>query len=125
MSNERITVVALYARISTHNGQNPETQLVPLRDYCKQRKLSFTEYVDEGVSGAKERRPELDKLMEDARKGLLSTVLVWRFDRFARSVAHLHKALDEFNRLNVHFVSLTENVDTATPGGKLVLISIL
>lgn len=72
------------------------------------------------MSGAKEKRPQLDKLMEDARSGLIATVMVWRFDRFARSVAHLHKALDEFNQLKVHFISLTENVDTRTATGKMV-----
>ncbi len=113
--------VGIYARVSTNNnGQNPETQLLPLREHCRARKLRFIEYVDEGVSGAKEKRPALDRLMADARAGLLSTVLVWRFDRFARSVTHLHKALNEFSRLGVHFVSLTENVDTGTPAGKLV-----
>jgi DNA invertase Pin-like site-specific DNA recombinase len=111
--------VGIYARVSTkNNGQNPETQLVPLREFCKQRK--FIEYVDEGVSGAKESRPQLDRLMEDARHGLLSTVVVWRFDRFARSTSHLDKALKEFKELKVSFVSMTESVDTSTATGKLV-----
>lgn len=109
----------IYARVST-SDQSPEMQLLPMREFCKQRQLPLTEYIDAGVSGSKENRPQLDRLMEDARKGRLSMVLVWRFDRFARSTAHLHKALDEFNSLGVPFVSLTEHVDTSTPMGMMV-----
>jgi DNA invertase Pin-like site-specific DNA recombinase len=117
---DKARILGIYARVSTHNGQHPETQLLPMREFCQHRQLRFTEYVDEGVSGAKARRPALDRLMADARQGLLSTVLVWRFDRFARSTSHLHQALDEFKQLGVQFISLTENVDTATPAGKLM-----
>src|SRR6266702_2498576 len=88
--------VALYARISTkNNGQDPETQLIPLREYVAHRGFQiFGEYIDLGISGAKERRPDLDRLMTDARRRKIDVVLVARFDRFARSVKHLVLAME-------------------------------
>ena len=113
---------ALYARVSTKNsGQDPETQLLALRDYAKARKLEvFSEYTDVGISGSKDSRPALNRLMADARKRRFDTVLVARFDRFARSTRHLVLALEEFNALGVDFISLSESVDTSTPMGKMV-----
>ena len=117
-----MTRVALYARVSTkNNGQDPETQLLALRDYAKARKLEiFSEYVDIGISGSKDSRPALNRLMADARKRRIDTVLVARCDRFARSTRHLVLALEEFNALGVDFISLSESVDTSTPMGKMV-----
>jgi DNA invertase Pin-like site-specific DNA recombinase len=114
--------VALYARVSTrNNGQDPETQLLALREYAKARRLEvFAEYVDVGISGSKASRPALNKLMADARKRRFDTVLVARFDRFARSTRHLVLALEEFNALGVDFISLSESIDTSTPMGKMV-----
>ena len=114
--------VAIYARVSTkNNGQDPETQLMALRDYAKARKLEiFTEYVDVGISGSKDSRPALNSMMADARKRRFDTVLVARFDRFARSTRHLVLALEEFNALGVDFISLSESIDTSTPMGKMV-----
>ena len=114
--------VALYARVSTkNNGQDPETQLVALREYVTARGLEIVgEYVDVGISGAKDRRPELEKLMVDAKRQRFDAVLVARFDRFARSVRHLVMALDEFNSLGINFISLSESIDTSTPMGKMV-----
>jgi DNA invertase Pin-like site-specific DNA recombinase len=114
--------VGLYARISTrNNGQDPDTQLFPLREYARNRGFEVAgEYVDRGISGAKDRRPDLDRLMRDARKRQLDAVLVARFDRFARSTKHLVTALEEFHSLGVDFISLTESVDTSTPMGKMV-----
>ncbi len=114
--------VALYARVSTkNNGQNPETQLVALREYASHRGFEVTEeYVDLGVSGSKDRRPALDRLMKDARARKIDAVLVARFDRFARSTKHLVTALEEFQALGVDFVSLGESVDTSTPMGKMI-----
>ncbi len=114
--------IALYARVSTkNNGQNPETQLLALREYAKARELTvFAEYVDIGISGSKDSRPALNRLMADARKRRFDTVLVARFDRFARSTRHLVLALEEFNALGVDFISLSESVDTSTPMGKMV-----
>ncbi len=123
MANRNSTPrVALYARVSTkHNGQDPETQLMALRDYAKARKLEvFAEYVDVGISGSKDSRPALNRLMADARKRRFDAVLVARFDRFARSTRHLVLALEEFNALGVDFISLSESVDTSTPMGKMV-----
>src|SRR5215510_12586385 len=114
--------VGLYARVSTKNaGQDPETQLLALREYAGHRGMTITdEYVDIGISGAKDRRPELDRLMTDARRRRFDVVLVARFDRFARSTKHLVLALEEFSSLGIDFVSLNESVDTSTPMGKMV-----
>lgn len=112
---------AIYARVSTHNGQDPEMQLRELREYCQRRGwYGVTEYVDVGISGAKEKRPELDRLLADAHRREFDAVVVWRFDRFARSVSHLLRALETFCSLGIDFVSLSEQVDTSTPAGKLV-----
>ena len=123
MANRNSTPrVALYARVSTKNhAQDPETQLLALREYVQARGLEvFAEYVDVGISGGKDSRPALNQLMEDARKRRFDAVLVARFDRFARSTRHLVLALEEFNALGVDFISLSESVDTSTPMGKMV-----
>jgi DNA invertase Pin-like site-specific DNA recombinase len=78
------------------------------------------DYVDVGISGAKERRPELDRLLADAHRRKFDAVVVWRFDRFARSVSHLLRALETFRSLGIEFVSLSEQVDTSTPTGKMI-----
>jgi len=113
---------AIYARVSTTgNGQSPEMQIREFGEYCDRRGWTIAgEYVDEGVSGAKDRRPELDRLMADAHKRRFDVVVVWKFDRFARSVSHLLRALETFQALRIEFVSLTEGVDTSTPAGKMV-----
>src|SRR5215510_13916400 len=97
--------VGVYARVSTkNNGQDPETQLIALREYAGHRSLTIIdEYVDVGISGTKDRRPELDRLMADARRRRFDVVLVARFDRFARSTKHLVVALEEFNSLGIDF----------------------
>ena len=112
---------ALYARVSTTNGQSPEMQVRELREYCQRRAWKIVEkYVDRGISGKKERRPQLDKLMGDAHRRRFDTVVVWKFDRFARSVSHLLRALETFRSLGIDFVSLSEQMDTSTPTGKMV-----
>jgi DNA invertase Pin-like site-specific DNA recombinase len=112
---------AIYARVSTTNGQDPEMQLRELREYCQRRGWAVAmEYVDVGISGAKEKRPELDRLLADAHRRHFDAVVVWRFDRFARSVSHLLRALETFRSLGIEFVSLSEQVDTSTPTGKMV-----
>jgi len=113
---------AIYARVSTaNNGQDPEMQLRELREYCDRRGWSVAgEYVDVGYSGAREKRPELDRLMADAHRRRFDAVVVWKFDRFARSVSHLLRALETFGALGVEFVSLSEQMDTSTPTGKMV-----
>src|SRR5439155_8692209 len=114
--------VALYARVSTkNNGQDPETQLIAIREFANARGFEVSdEYIDVGISGAKDRRPELDRLMKDVRRRKVDAVLVARFDRFARSTKHLVLALEEFNALGVDFISLNESVDTSTPMGRMV-----
>jgi DNA invertase Pin-like site-specific DNA recombinase len=112
---------ALYARVSTHTGQDPEMQLLELRDYCHRRGWEFAgEYVDIGVSGSRERRPQLDRLLTDCRRRCIDAVVVYRYDRFARSLRQLVNALAEFDALGILFVSLHEGVDTSTPNGRLV-----
>jgi DNA invertase Pin-like site-specific DNA recombinase len=92
-----------------------------LHEYCKRRGWKISnEYSDQGISGAKARRPELDRLMADAHKRKFDVVVVWKFDRFARSVSHLLRALETFESLGIAFVSLSESIDTSTPSGKLV-----
>src|SRR3989449_8864407 len=113
--------IALYARVSTINGQqDPELQLRELREYCARRGWEISgEYVDH-ISGAKDKRPALDRLMADAHRRRFDAVVVWKFDRFARSVSHLLRALETFRALGIEFVSLSEQVDTSTPTGKMV-----
>jgi DNA invertase Pin-like site-specific DNA recombinase len=120
MANTEVTTparVAIYARVST-NEQSPELQLRDLRQYATARGLTVTEYVDSGFSGAKQSRPALDRLMNDARKRHFDCVLVWRFDRFARSTKHLLLALEEFRSLGIQFISYQENIDTTSPLGQ-------
>jgi DNA invertase Pin-like site-specific DNA recombinase len=114
--------VALYARVSTLNhGQDPEVQLRELRAYCERRGFEIADtYVDKGISGSRDRRPALDKLMVSCRKRLVDSVVVYRYDRFARSLRQLVNALEEFRALNIDFISLHEGVDTSTPNGRLV-----
>lgn len=114
--------IVLYARISTSDkNQDPEVQLRDLRLCCQQRGWQIVgEYVDLGVSGAKESRPELDRLMADAQTKQFDAVMVWRFDRFARSTSHLLRALETFNKLGIDFVSHSEAIDTSTPTGKVM-----
>ena len=113
---------ALYCRVSTSgNGQSPEMQVRELREYCERRGWEVAgEYVDTGISGTKERRPELDRLMCDAHKRRFDVVAVWKFDRFARSVSHLLRALETFKALRIEFVSYSEQMDTSTPTGKMI-----
>ena len=111
---------AIYARVSTAD-QTCENQLIDLRRYCAARGWDATEYVDTGVSGAKDRRPALDQLMADARPRRVDTVVVWRLDRFGRNLRHLITAIEELNAAGVSFVSMGESIDTASPTGRLLL----
>ena len=113
---------ALYARVSTaNNGQDPTVQTRELEEYCQRRGWKVAgQYIDVGISGAKEKRPELDRLMADAHRRRFDVVTVHRFDRFARSVSHLLRALETFKALGIEFVSLSEQMDTSTPTGKML-----
>jgi DNA invertase Pin-like site-specific DNA recombinase len=113
---------ALYCRVSTVD-QHPETQLHELRQFASQRGLQVVqEYTDRGISGTKARRPGLDQMLEDARRRRFDVVLVWAFDRMARSVRHFLEILDEFNHLNIEFVSFRENIDTGGPLGRAMVV---
>ena len=114
--------VAIYARVSTTNhGQDVSMQTRELRQFAEARGWTIAgEYIDEGVRGAKDSRPELNRLMADAHKRRFDIVCVWRFDRFARSVSHLLRALETFKALGIDFVSFSEQMDTSTPAGKMV-----
>ena len=110
--------IALYARVSTKD-QSCELQLRDLRAYCAARGFEAArEYIDVGQSGGKESRPDLNRLMEDARKRRFDAIVVWRFDRFARSTKHLLLALEEFRSLGILFISYNENIDTSSPLGQ-------
>jgi len=114
--------LAIYARVSTTNhGQDVNLQLRELRQFAEARGWQVAgEYVDAGVSGSKDSRPELNRLMADAHQRRFEVVCVWRFDRFARSVSHLLRALETFKALGIDFVSFSEQMDTSTPAGKMV-----
>ena len=117
----RIVRVALYARVSTLIGQDPEMQLRELREYASRRGwLIGKEYVDQGVSGSKESRPALNDLMADAHRRKFDAVLVWEIDRFGRSLKHLVNSLAELGALGVAFVSFGDNLDLSTPSGRLM-----
>jgi DNA invertase Pin-like site-specific DNA recombinase len=114
--------VAIYARVSTVNhGQDVSLQTRELQQFANARAWTIAgEYIDAGVSGAKDSRPQLNQLMADAHKRRFDVVCVWRFDRFARSVSHLLRALETFKALGIEFVSYSEQMDTSTPAGKMV-----
>jgi len=113
--------VALYARVSTLNGQHPEMQLSELREYASRRGWQVSgEYVDEGVSGSKESRPALNRLMADAHRRRFDIVACWKVDRFGRSLKHLVNALADLDAYGVAFVSLRDNLDLSTPAGRLM-----
>src|SRR6266705_2242346 len=109
---------AIYARVSTFD-QEPENQLAELRRYAAAREWTAVEYVDRGVSGAKDRRPALDQLVADARRRRFDVLVCWRLDRLGRNLKHLITLLDELQALGVAFVSLAEGIDATTPAGKL------
>lgn len=125
MTHSRTPRAAVYARISTSakdasgRGQDPQLQLDELRAVAAQRGWKIVgEYVDLGISGAKEKRPQLDALMKEVHRGRVDVVAVWKFDRFARSVGHLVRALDDFRARGVDFFSARDSIDTSTPAGR-------
>lgn len=113
--------VAIYTRVSTID-QHPETQLYDLREMAKQRGYDIVhEYADK-ISGSKSKRPGLDQLLADGRRHKFDLVLVWAFDRMARSVRHFLEILDELNHLGVEFISFRENIDTGGPLGRAMIV---
>lgn len=112
--------VALYARVST-GDQTVDPQLDVLRDYAQRREMHVhAEYIDAGVSGSKDRRPELDRLLADARKRRFDAVAVVKLDRLARSVRHLTQLAAELEALGIDLVVLDQGIDTSTPSGRLL-----
>lgn len=114
--------VALYARVSTSNGQqDPEMQLRELREYSGRREMEVAqEYIDSGISGSRESRPALDRLMSDARRRKFDAVMVWKIDRLGRSLKHLVVTLADLSAVGVAFISLRDNLDLSTPSGRLM-----
>ena len=123
MSPEGTKRAVFYLRVSTLD-QHPESQLYDLRQLASQRGLEIAEIYEDRVTGAKASRPDLDRMMADARRGKFNIVLVWAFDRLARSVKHFLEVLDELGRLNVEFISFREQIDTGGPLGRAVLVII-
>jgi DNA invertase Pin-like site-specific DNA recombinase len=122
MASNSVTRVAIYGRVSTTNhGQDVTMQTGEMQQFAQARGWQFVDsYLDVGISGSKDRRPQLDRLMADARRRRFDVVLVYRYDRFARSLRHLVNALEEFRALGIEFVSIHEGVDTTTPNGRLI-----
>jgi DNA invertase Pin-like site-specific DNA recombinase len=114
---------ALYLRVSTLD-QHPETQLYDLRQMAAQRGVEIVQEYTDRISGVKARRPGLEELMRDARRGGFDVVLVWASDRIARSVKHFLEVLDELNRLQIEFISFRENIDTGGPLGRAIVVII-
>ena len=112
---------AIYCRVSTLD-QHPETQLYDLRQMAAQRGVEIVQEYTDRISGAKSKRPGLDELLRDARRGKFDVVMVWAFDRIARSVRHFLEVLDELNHLGIEFISRRENIDTGGPLGRAVII---
>jgi DNA invertase Pin-like site-specific DNA recombinase len=112
---------AIYLRVSTVD-QHPETQLYDLRNLASQRGFAVVQEYTDKISGSKSKRPGLDQLKRDAKRGRFDIVLVWAFDRMARSVRHLLETLDELNQLNIEFISFRENIDTGGPLGRAIVV---
>lgn len=120
MTTDKRTRAALYARVST-TDQTTENQLLELRKYAEARGWTSREYVDQAISGTKERRPALDQLMTDAKRRRFDVLVVWRLDRLGRNLTHLVMTIDELGALGIAFASLNEGIDTGTPAGRLQL----
>ena len=114
---------ALYSRVSTYD-QNPQTQILDLRQMAAQRSYVIVKEYTDKISGTKAKRPGLDAMMTDARHGCFDVVLVWASDRIARSVKHFLDVLDELGRLKIEYISFRENIDTGGPLGRAIVIII-
>lgn len=121
----KIIKAAAYCRVSTLLGQTVDNQLVPIREICSARGFDLSserEYCDEGISGVREKRPELDRLLRDAKAGKFKVLLVASLDRLGRNVRHLLTLMQELNAVGVKFISLRESIDLSTPQGEMVFV---
>jgi DNA invertase Pin-like site-specific DNA recombinase len=114
---------ALYSRVSTYD-QNPQTQILDLRQMAAQRSYVIVKEYTDKISGTKAKRPGLDAMMADARRGQFDVVMTWACDRIARSTRHFLEVLGELNRISVEFVSFRESIDTAGPLGRAIVVII-
>jgi len=113
--------IGLYARVSKQD-QNLQTQLVALKDYCQRENLEIIkEYLDNGISGATDNRPAFNQMLEDMRTGKINCIVVYKLDRIGRSLQHLLNLFEEFKNRGIEFISLTQNINTNTPEGKMFL----
>lgn len=120
-SPQEIRCVALYARVSTLKGQNPHLQLAELREYAQRRGWAISgEYIDLGISGARESRPEFNRMMVDAHARHFDAIACWKLDRMGRSLKHLVNTLADLQAYGVAFISLRDNLDLSTPSGRLM-----
>ncbi len=120
-TSQEIRSVALYARVSTLNGQNPDMQLGELRESAQRRGWDVHgEYVDLGISGARESRPEFNRMMTDAHARHFDAIACWKLDRMGRSLKHLVNTLADLQAYGVAFISLRDNLDLSTPSGRLM-----
>ena len=114
--------IAVYARVSTLNGQNPELQLAEIREYAARRGWTIAgEYVDLGISGSKASRPQLDRMIRDAHARRFDAIVVWKLDRLGRSLKHLVTTIEDLAAYGVSFISLRDNLDLSTPSGRLMM----
>lgn len=121
---KKIKAVA-YARVSTLLNQDPDTQLINIREFCKARGFELVnEYVDKGISGAREKRPALDQMVSDARKGKFQILICTGIDRLGRSTKHLLNLFDELKHFGVNFISIREQIEFGSPSGQLALAMI-
>ena len=112
--------VGVYARVSC-TDQNVETQLVALREYCQRMGYKATEFIDSGFSGKNDKRPAFEKMLSDMRSGKLETIVCYKLDRIGRSLKHLLNLFEEFENRKIGFISLSQNIDTTTPEGRMFL----
>jgi len=113
--------VAIYARVSSQD-QNTETQLLPLREYCKRTACKVIgEYIDHGFSGKDDKRPAFERMLSDMRKGKFNVIICCKLDRIGRSLKHLINLFEEFQNRKIGFISLSQNIDTNTPEGRMFL----
>lgn len=117
-----VSRIAIYARVSTLNAQNPEMQLAEIREYAARRDWTIAgEYVDLGISGSKESRPELNRMLQDAHRRRFDAVVCWKLDRLGRSLKHLVTTIEDLAAYGVSFISLRDNLDLSTPSGRLMM----